>query len=89
MTDFQWDDANIEHIALHGITPEEAEEAATDPRRVPTDAYTAANGERRRGLIGKTQDGRILTVIYTSRGGAFRVITAWDATINEKKSYRR
>jgi len=29
-----WDDANVEHIARHGITPEEAEEVLLDRRRI-------------------------------------------------------
>jgi hypothetical protein len=36
---FDWDDANEEHLARHGVTPEEAEEALTDPRRIGKPAH--------------------------------------------------
>jgi hypothetical protein len=32
--EFDWDEANTAHIARHGVRPEEAEEALTDPRRL-------------------------------------------------------
>jgi hypothetical protein len=44
---FDWDDANIRHIAAHGVEPEEAEEALTDPRRVPGTAYNVPGGDGR------------------------------------------
>ena len=37
---FDWDDGNIDHIAEHGVTPEEAEQALVDRRRVPADSGT-------------------------------------------------
>ena len=36
--DFDWDDANLDHIAAHGVSPEEAE-AAFDPSRDMCDLY--------------------------------------------------
>jgi len=87
--EFDWDDANIEHIALHGIEPEEAEEAATDPQRIAAPAHRAQNGERRQGVTGKTEGGRILTVILTRRGDLFRVVTAREANTTERSNYRR
>jgi uncharacterized DUF497 family protein len=44
---FDWDDANVDHLARHDVTPEEAEEALLDPRRIGASAY-AVEGERRR-----------------------------------------
>ena len=82
--EFVWDQANVEHIARHGVEPEEAEEAATDPRRAPFPAHSG-----RVGVIGRTAVGRILVVILERRGSAWRVITARDATPGEKRAYRR
>lgn len=31
---FDWDDANLDHIAEHDVEPEEAGEAVVDPKRV-------------------------------------------------------
>lgn len=84
---FDWDDANLDHIAEHGIEPEEAEMAVLDPARVSRTAY-ALDGERRYALVGATEDGRHLFVVFTRRGSATRVISARDATDREKRSYR-
>jgi len=84
---FDWDDANCDHIAEHGVEPEEAEEALLDPGRVPAPAYDDA-GEERRAILGKTGDGRLLFVIFTHRRRYIRVITARDATTPERRRYR-
>ena len=84
---FESDDANVEHIAEHGVTPEEAEEAVTDPRRVRLDAYNAPT-EVRRGYIGRTAADRLLAVVITRRGNRFRVVTARNATQTERRRYR-
>lgn len=65
---FDWDDANLDHIAEHGVEPEE--------------------GERRYAVLGSTEDGRRLFVVFTRRGSATRVISARDATDAEKQVYR-
>ena len=86
--EFDWDEANEEHIARHGVTPEEAEEAFFDVSRTRADVYSTET-ERRRGLLGRTEDGRLLFVIYTLRGGAIRVITARDASSQHRRLYAR
>ena len=70
------------------MEPEEAEEALLDPRRISRDVYNIA-GERRRGAVGTSEAGRILFVVFTSRRGRVRIITARDATLVEKRRYRR
>jgi uncharacterized protein len=85
---FDWDEANVEHIARHGVTIEEAEESLTDSRRVGASAFQV-EGEHRRAVIGATADGRLLFVVYTRRKRKVRVITARDATQSERRRYRR
>jgi uncharacterized protein len=85
---FEWDAANASHIAEHNVTPDEAEEALTDPHRRPAMAYSSA-GERRRAIIGQTESGRVLFVVFTRRGRLMRVITARTAESRERRSYRR
>jgi len=84
---FDWDDANISHIEDHDVEPEEAEEALTDPRRIPGTSYNVP-GERRRAVIGATVSGRVLFVVYTRRRDRIRVITARDADRHERRAYR-
>lgn len=88
MVTFDWDDANEEHISRHAVTPEEAEEAFFDVSRTRADVYSTGN-ERRRGLLGRTEEGRLLFVIYTLRAGAIRVITARDASPQHRRLYAR
>jgi uncharacterized protein len=87
VTVFDWDDGNLDHLG-HGVSPDEAEEVIVDPRRIGTGAYNVDN-ERRWALIGATEGGRILYVVYTRRSGRIRIITAWDADAADRRRYRR
>ncbi|MDL2342660.1 BrnT family toxin [Deinococcus sp. MIMF12] len=86
--DFDWDEANTEHIARHGIEPEEAEEALGDPHVVKGQAHRRDSQEPRAAVLGQTEFGRLLFVVFTVRAGRLRVVTARDATVNEKRRYR-
>jgi hypothetical protein len=75
---FDWDEANIAHIAEHDVLPSEAEEVVTSN---PLDLdYVIRNGELRLRQAGETSTGRILAVITTIRKGLTRVITAYPAS---------
>jgi len=75
---FDWDDANIGHIARHGVTPEEVEQAfANDPLAVV--AEQLRSGEQRVLCAGFTDARRPLQFVYTLRRGKIRVITAHTA----------
>jgi uncharacterized protein len=92
-SDFLWDDdddpnGNIAHIAAHGVTPTEAEDAILDPHRVPATAGRIPGRQRHRAIVGATRNGRILLVVYVVQEDAFRVITAYEAE-DEKPAYRR
>jgi len=86
--EFDWDDEVEDHIAAHGVTPEEAEEAVLDPRQIPDVAYSTPT-ERRHAIIGATEAGRILFVVFTLRRGRVRVITAFNAPRRARLRYRR
>jgi uncharacterized protein len=77
---FDWDEGNRRHVAQHGVTPDEAEEAL---RRHPLDIELQiedeGDGEERLLLLGETSSGRILQIVTTWREGKVRVISAWDA----------
>ena len=81
---FDWDEYILDHIARHGVDPGEAEDAVLDPGRV---TFPARLG--RVGFIGMTEAGRMLVVILDRKQDLWRVVTARDASSNEKKSYRR
>ncbi|MGO9260610.1 MAG: BrnT family toxin [Bryobacteraceae bacterium] len=72
---FDWDDANTGHIARHGVTPAEVEQAfASDPLVVL--AVQKRSGEERVLCAGLTDAGRALQFVYTRRSGGIRVVTA-------------
>lgn len=82
--DFEWDAANIEHVAEHNVTPDEVEEACVG------DSYTRKTGEGRYLVYGITNNGRYLFIVGINKGrGVFRTITARDMTGREKSLYRR
>ena len=75
---FDWDEANIAHIAKHGVLADEAEEVVSNN---PLDiGKQTREGEERLMQIGATLSGRVLVVITTLRGVKTRVVTAYPAT---------
>ena len=82
---FDWDEANIAHIAEHDVLPSEAEEVITNH---PLDLdYVFRNGEMRLRQAGETSAGRILAVITTIRDGLIRVVTAYPASRSLRATY--
>jgi uncharacterized DUF497 family protein len=82
---FDWDASNIAHIALHGISPAEAEDAVLGD---PVDLeMQVVDGEERFPQVGATRAGRILIVITTWRGGRTRVVTAYPASPAYQRFY--
>ena len=75
---FEWDDGNRAEITDHGVTEAECAAAFADPNRVARRAATD-RGEPRAGIIGATEAGRLIVVIFTRRGARVRVVTAWPA----------
>ena len=73
---FDWDSANIGHIAEHDVIPEEAEEVILgDPFDI---GLEVVDGEERSSQLGETKEGRILRVVLTFRGQRMRVVTAFE-----------
>ena len=84
---FDWDDANILHLAEHSVAPEEAEEVLLSDT---FDAgFDVVNGEERWSYIGETSSERILRVVVTLRGEHTRVVTAFEAERHWKLLYLR
>jgi uncharacterized DUF497 family protein len=82
---FDWDDANILHIAEHNVEPEEAEEVILgNPLEL---GFEAVDGESRWPYIGETSQGRILRVVITLRNERIRVVTAFEPPKTSKLIY--
>ncbi len=81
--DFQWDDANEEHLVeRHGVYPEEVEQVFYNG------AHVRREGEFYYAL-GQNDAGRYLAVVAVLRGSAIRVISARPMNPRERRSYER
>ena len=78
---FEWDKANIEHIARHQVVPEEAEEVFLNRHIVRN------TRDGRYQAFGQTDEGRYLLVVYIQKKGRIRIITARDMTSSERKYF--
>ncbi len=80
----EWDDANIEHIGRHTITPAEVEDICFG-------THIAYRGRHSRYVLyGQTSNGRhIRVVLVRLYGTMFRPVTAFDMSESEKRNYRK
>ena len=84
-TRFDWDEANIGHIARHSVTQEEVEEVFLNDQ-MDID-FEIVNGEDRWTGIGHTNAFRVLMVVWTMRGDRIRPITARLAAKGYRDAY--
>ncbi len=83
---FDWDEANVAHIAEHGVLTNEAEEViANGPFDI---GRQTRNGEERLMQIGATLSGRVLVVVTTLRELKTRVVTAFPANRAYRAFYK-
>lgn len=74
--EFDWDDANIRHLARHKVLPQDAEHVVLHD---PVDlGEEIVNGEERNASLGATAKGRVLVVVTTWRNDRLRVVTAFE-----------
>ncbi len=84
---FDWDDANILHLAEHDVEPEETEEIMLSD---PLDAgFDVVDGEERWSYVGETIQGRILRIVITLRKRRMRVVTAFEPATRIKQLFLR
>lgn len=86
---FEWDEANIAHIAKHEVEPDEAEEVFSDSSNVIDEDIEHSTIEKRFLIIGKTQEGRLLYQIFTRRGDKIRVVSSRDINKKEVELYEK
>ena len=82
---FEWDSANIGHIAVHNVTPDEAEDVLLNAALALD--VRIQSGEERTRYVGRTSAGRVLVVVLTRRGDLFRVVTAFPANRTIRRLY--
>lgn len=82
--DFQWSDDSEAHIARHGVTPEEVEQATERP------FYTMPGRGGTTLLFGQTYAGRHLLVVLAGSGdGRWHVVTARIMTGSECRVFSK
>ena len=83
--EFDWDRANVEHIALHRVGLDEVEEIfENDECNID---YDVIGGEERWTALGETNAGRVLIVVFTLRAEQIRVVTAFEASHTVRVQY--
>ena len=85
---FEWDPAKAtENATKHGVEFREAMTVFGDPLEVTIPDPGHSVEEQRFLSMGESSAGRLLVVAYTEREGRIRVISAREATAQERKTY--
>jgi uncharacterized DUF497 family protein len=87
-TGFQWDAGNADkHRELHRVSQAECEQVCFNrPLHVEPDVRHS-HAEPRRAALGRTDEGRLLALVFTIRGLLVRVIMARDMSRRERRVY--
>ena len=86
--EFVWNSNNVDHLARHGIQPDDAEFIAENAKP----PYPKMIGDDKRLVVGQLPDGRYVQVIYVpsrSAPGLVYVMHARPLTDREKRRFRR
>ncbi len=87
---FDWDRNNLEkNKEKHQVHWQEAESALMDQRLVTAQSTGRGRAEARWIAHGKTENGRLLTVVFTVRKNKIRVISARAARKKERQLYEQ
>ena len=81
-----WDQETVDHIANHGVLPEEVEQVLFNDYDIPV----IMRGKENKYLTyGETDSGRFLLVGWVSKYRKTRIVTARGMTEKEKQFYRK
>ncbi|MEE9295959.1 MAG: BrnT family toxin [Phycisphaerae bacterium] len=84
--EFRWNKANTEHIANHGVSPDEAERVVRNARR----PHPLLRDDDKWLVWGRGHGGRLLQVVFIlDEDNGIYVIHARPLTENEKRRFRR
>jgi len=89
-TGFEWDAGNVDKNWLkHKVSNVECEEVFFNEPLLIVRDLTHSSQEPRFYALGRTDAGRRLFVVFTTRGQLIRVISARDMSRRERKEYER
>ena len=85
---FEWSKEKADlNLMKHNVTFEEASSVFDDPLSKIFDDASNSYVEIREKIIGFSKKGRLLFVSFTERQNRLRIISAREATKNERKNY--
>ena len=85
---FQWDKGNIEKNRLkHKVLNSECEQVFFNEPLIVADDVKHSQKEQRWFVLGRTELGRKLFIVFTIRNKLIRVISAREMTKKERKIY--
>ena len=86
---FDWDQGNIEKNWLsHAVTPQEIEQVFFNAPLIVADDEKHSKKEKRFLVLGQTDKGRPLFIVFTMRKKSIRIISARDMNRKERKVYQ-
>lgn len=88
LTGFDWDEGNSEKNRIrHRVSKTECEEVFFNQPIIVGDDEKHSETEKRWYLLGKTNQGRLLFLVFTKRDELIRVISARDMNKKERRIY--
>jgi uncharacterized DUF497 family protein len=85
---FDWNEANLtKNWEKHRVTPWECEQAFFNLPLVVAEDSAHSAIEARYYVLGQTDTGRRLFLVFTTRKGRIRVISARDMSAKERRTY--
>jgi uncharacterized DUF497 family protein len=85
---FQWDDGNVDkNRVLHNVENWEYEQVFFNDPLLIIDDPRHSTTEERWAAFGHTDEGRLLTVVFTKRASMIRIISARDMSRKEMRFY--
>jgi uncharacterized DUF497 family protein len=88
LTGFDWDEGNLDkNWILHRVTNSECEEVFFNYPLLLQADFAHSSTESRYFLLGQTNAGRLLFIVFTIRSDKIRVISARDMSKKERAVY--
>ena len=88
LTGFQWDEGNLlKNWEKHRVSAVECEQVFFNKPVLAVPDEEHSGSEARFYILGRTDTGRGLFVVFTTRGNLIRVISARDMSRKERKIY--
>ena len=89
-TGFQWDEGNVnKNLYKHNVENWECEQFFFNEPLIILNDPKHSYAEKRWAAFGKTDAGRMLTLIFTKRGISIRVVSARDMKRKERMFYEK